>query len=274
MAGQTVDCPQCKTTIRVPTSTGAQVTANSRVLGVWSLTLSILSTLICVGTLVAVSARPRLVPVSDPGTAVMEKLDQMQRELTGLKAVRLPAVSGGDQLAAAQRDIAAMNQRLQKLTSDLARQNLDFDFVLYKMKADRTTATLDPTSPGPFDTVESSCGTFFVSLEDAQPYLNGVRVTLNVGNPMTCSYNGAKVTVKFGPAFDQKRLSEDGYYDTYQKSLQTKVVDITDKIEAGRWTTVEIILAPIDSAQFGRMEVGIETSNLTLLASRKDESNR
>jgi len=62
-------------------------------------------------------------------------------------------------------------------------------------------ATLD-FSKKVFTTVKTRVGYLFVSSIDAQPYLDGYKLIVHIGNPTTARFDGITVKVQWGLPFD------------------------------------------------------------------------
>lgn len=115
----------------------------------------------------------------------------------------------------------------------------------------RSWVTLDPTAPGPFASLQTSNGTLLVSLSNVEPYLNGMRLILQVGNPMMCTYSRSTMRLRYGP----------------RGSLQPrniKEVSIIDPLLPGRWNRVEAVIAPLGVNDLGALQVSIETTTVSL----------
>src|SRR5690606_36024394 len=103
-------------------------------------------------------------------------------------SARLPEV---EKAAAEQTEkIDALDKRLKELEAKV--------FMLDFMKDRYKSATLDPAERG-FDRIDSSVGSFAVSLQHVSAHADGVLVRLHVGNLTTATVSGGKFKVKWGP---------------------------------------------------------------------------
>ena len=79
-------------------------------------------------------------------------------------------------------DITALEDRVSKLEGEL---------FWTKLKLEKfTKGVFDPLEGKGFQRVESTSGTFLISLQDVTPYLSGVKVKLDIGNILNASYSG------------------------------------------------------------------------------------
>lgn len=65
------------------------------------------------------------------------------------------------------------------------------------------TATLDPDSKG-YSYVSTDKGVFLFTVDGAEPFLDGHKIILRIGNPMNMTFSGFKLKVRYGkrpPAF-------------------------------------------------------------------------
>lgn len=143
---------------------------------------------------------------------------------------------------------------------DVKNREQAIDIMLLKFEVNKySSCVLDPTQLGPFQMIFTSCGMFFVSLQNVEPYLNGVKIHLRIGNPMMASYNGATLKIKYGNVCDPN------FYDKWLKSIKNVEVKITDQLNPGRWNETTAVLSNIQPADFGYLELSMETENLSLL---------
>ena len=126
-----------------------------------------------------------------------------------------------------------------------------------------TRVSLDPTSLDKYMRLDVKNGFLLVSLRSVEPYLNGIKAVLDVGNPLTASFNGFVVSAKWGRPFDYKNWTAERYKE-WQASLQARDESFTETLNAGSLTPVQLLLPNTPPAQFGYLEVSIETNNISL----------
>lgn len=123
--------------------------------------------------------------------------------------------------------------------------------------------TLDPTSLDKYERLDIKNGFLLVSLRSVEPYLNGIKAVVDVGNPLTASFNGFKISTKWGKPFDYKNWTPERYSE-WQATLQSRDQSFTETLNAGSWTPVQLLLPNTPPAQFGYLEVSFETNNISL----------
>jgi hypothetical protein len=78
------------------------------------------------------------------------------------------------QLAALRKQVTALNEDLASLKKEVGR--LNFGVFQLQTRPDSTSKVeLDPTTPHQFQRVDTSNGTFLVSLDSIEPYLDAYR---------------------------------------------------------------------------------------------------
>lgn len=139
--------------------------------------------------------------------------------------------------------------------------------ILRKLDHDQyKTATFDPTD-GSFQRLDPAdgYGSFAVSVQDVRPFGDGVRVTLNLGNPWFISYNNVELKVTYAPRIpDLEDANFAEAYDGWEKTKKTKEETVLKKLEPGSWNPVQVTLPGIKADQFGYMEVSVETASISL----------
>jgi hypothetical protein len=107
-------------------------------------------------------------------------------------------------------------------------------------------AYLTPGSDG-YSVVRTDLGPVTVSLIDVQPYANGSRVTLKIGNTTSATINGAKATLEWGNV-DAKGLPNN-------ENAKSRDVSFTESLTRGSWTTVRVVLDRVPPAALGFVRV-------------------
>ena len=151
---------------------------------------------------------------------------------------------------------------LTKKVNDLeARANAD-DIV-----AQTKGRNLDLSGNGGFMKIETDLAMFFVSVKKVEPYLDGVQVTLSVGNPMNATYNGLKMKIKYATTAYAIDLSATGTdkYDQWKKTLKEKSIDLNTEIKPGTWNTAKFTIPAISPADFKYLNLEINSDSVSLL---------
>ena len=166
--------------------------------------------------------------------------------------------SSAREIAELRGQIAALQKKVEELES-----RVNLAYLLLKDKQDRTdSVTLDLTEPT-YQRLDTDNGFFLISSEQATPYLNGYKVTLKIGNPLSVSFSGFKATVKWGKTYDYKQYTSESY-DAWQKALQEKQISFADVLERGTWNKVELVLAPATAEQLGYVNVSLSTNTVRM----------
>lgn len=170
-----------------------------------------------------------------------------------------------------RKAVEEMNSKISKLDDRVSELDGRADIAELVQKQGKTAA-FDPSEPkSGFSKIESSTGYFLVSLENVQPYLDGQRVTLQIGNPLSVTYSGFKIKAiwsarlpTFGvadPEFSKKRKA-------WRDSKRQKEIALTQDLRPGTWNRISFVVAPAKAEEFGYLEIGIETNQVKLFESR------
>lgn len=154
-------------------------------------------------------------------------------------------------LAALDSTVAELSERLRTVEW---RNALDDAY-----EKERANARFDPAAAQGFARLETSVGSFAVALREVKPYADGVRAVLDVGNLTTAKVRGATFKVKWGPRLSGGRLKE------WEASLQQRDIEILKDLEPGRWNQVVLSLPDTEISSLGYIEVGMETSEISLI---------
>lgn len=160
------------------------------------------------------------------------------------------------------RELKEANESLEMRVADLEVRLTETTIRLDFMKNQGRTVAFDPANSKGYSRLDTDTGTFLVSVEKVTPYLDGVRVTCNFGNPSAVSYQGFKLKAKWGPRLENG-VKGSKYFD-WQESLQEKDIEVTDRLRPGAWNPVSFVVSPAKADQFGYLELSMETSTISL----------
>lgn len=121
-----------------------------------------------------------------------------------------------------------------------------------------------------FAVVKTGIGPLLVSTDSVQPYLDGFRVVLNVGNPWSLSYLQLKISANWQDPFPLNRTNSTALaFKAWEDSKKVKESTAVKDFLGGTWTQVEIIVAPCTATQLRECTVSFESSAIQLLEARK-----
>ena len=110
-------------------------------------------------------------PASSPDSPTSQTVEQLKKQVADL-----------------QENVNSLWQQIYNEISDI--QNLK-----------RSSATFDPASPDKYIRVETDAGSLLVSLGKVEPYLDGYKVELQVGNPLAATFKGFEIAATWAPRF-------------------------------------------------------------------------
>jgi hypothetical protein len=161
--------------------------------------------------------------------------------------------------------IAALQRDLQKQRSDFEGFRQAFQSLANSggLSGRNKIVVLDPASKS-YGRIDTDNGFFLVSCQDVQPYLDGYKVTLHVGNPLGVRFVGFKITAQWGPRYTVA-ANDDGSWGRWRAGLKATDFSFTDTLEVGRWNEVELVLAQTTANQVGHIQVSLETNVVSML---------
>ena len=165
----------------------------------------------------------------------------------------------------AQTALTASNARIAQLESDIKNSKVVIRALLSETPSEKRTP-LDISTKG-YDFIESPAGRLLVSCTDAKPYLDGQKLTLNVGNPFLMTFSGFTLRVRYGPrppatppTAAEALISQ----PAWEATLKTKDVPFTETLAPGTWTKVELALSPAKAEDLGYVDFKILTNQVSL----------
>src|ERR1700719_21352 len=157
------------------------------------------------------------------------------------------------QVANLRKELEQMKATIKDLADQLSKTKTDLAFFKFE-NGPKTWVLLDPTTPHVYSRVDTSNGFFLVSVEEATPYLDGYRVVLNIGNPLSARYSQFTVKAKWNKRYDWSKYTE-ASLAAWNASEKSKDTDVTQALEPGAWNRVTIILSPAAGDQLGYLTV-------------------
>lgn len=199
-------------------------------------------------------------------------------------------LSGCEQPETTQK-IAALEQRVKNqeeqnaaLLSALAenekRVNGQLSFLIreaLQRTLQEKTAVIDPHSKG-YSVLDTGRGSLLIFCDGVEPFLDGYRIKLRLGNPLYMRFSGFKLKFKFGhkpPELPTKENTKEEELvkafekwpkdsEAWKKSLSHAEESYTDDLSPGTWTSVEAVLPEAKAEDITYIEVGIETDRISL----------
>jgi hypothetical protein len=179
--------------------------------------------------------------------------------------IKTGATNKPSEIQLLQREVNDLRAQLIDIQKNIASLETATELEDYEIKGkqDRQDSLGLNLTDRSFQRIDTDTGFFLVSVEEVTPYLNGYKLHLSVGNPMSAKYSGVKIKIKWGKSYDFSKYSEPSF-NVWQKSVQEKEFPITEMLQAGTWNKVELILAPATIDQLGFVRLSISTDTVAL----------
>ncbi len=146
-------------------------------------------------------------------------------------------------------------KRIEQLENRLIGVELD----MWRINSEKVI-TIDPSQTERFSRIVSNNGVFLISLKNVEPYLDGVKVTLSIGNIQNASFEGFKLNVTWGA-----RQPESGNdWLAWYNELKSKEFSFTNSLIAGAWNTITINLPQISPTKFGHLSLSLNNDVVLL----------
>lgn len=141
-------------------------------------------------------------------------------------------------------------EEIKTKTNDLQSQNKEIDINNF--------AVISSDGKG-YGIAKSNFGNILISLEDAKPYLGGQKIILNIGNITSGDIRSGTLTLFYG-----KNITPSDNLEDWKKTLGVKEEKIIDRLRPGYWTKMELIINPLETANFQILLVGIKFGQVVL----------
>jgi hypothetical protein len=166
----------------------------------------------------------------------------------------------------------SLAEHYNKLDADIRSQVTNLRQAFYGEKS----AVLDPASKG-YGTVTTDKGIFLFAVDGAEPFLDGHKIILRVGNPMNMTFSGFKLKVRYGkrspeiPSFEPGDTNSAAVFQkwwddkqVWEKKIRKTDISFTETLQPGAWTRIDFTLKETKPEDVAYLEVGIDTDQISL----------
>ena len=128
----------------------------------------------------------------------------------------------------------------------------DLDSDIYQSRYAFSSAPIAPQDKG-YAFLKTPFGNLLVGTENVEPYLDGYKIHLKIGNPTNIRFNGFSLIYS--------TFSDSNVFATFHAITN----NITDDLVPGYWTPIDFVLAPATMEEVRNASVSVELNQLTLL---------
>jgi len=154
-------------------------------------------------------------------------------------------------------------ENLKKQIDELEIKVFDLEFRQNEFR----TAWFDTSEGKGFGRVDANIGFFLVTLENVEPYLDGQKVTLLIGNPHSVAFNGFELKASWSARYPDRKLpseEKEKQWKAFRASQRDKDIKLTNVLRPGVWNKVQFTIAPAKPDEFGRLGISISTNHVSL----------
>lgn len=151
----------------------------------------------------------------------------------------------------------------------------DISFELWELRDDKIYFNCKELKKG-FQVLKTQNGSLFVDIKEVKPYLNGYKISLNIGNPNLVTYINPEINVSWNISLDkyfdvrskmlekQKESKEKIRIPLWTDTLQTKSYCSMKRLLPGIWNEIEIDIPYATLDQLERCTLSITTGTIIL----------
>jgi hypothetical protein len=176
-----------------------------------------------------------------------------------------PAIDPG--VSALQSQISEMRKELEFLRGEVKKYDSWFEgrdslAQFYREKVDsviKQSVTLDPSEKG-YGIITTNSGHFFVSLDNVEPFLDGYRIVLRIGNPYAITFRDVRINA----AWNKKFPSDISKYNEWAQTRRTQEFSESTELKPASWTTFRLALTETKPDQLGYLEIKLSTAGVRM----------
>lgn len=172
--------------------------------------------------------------------------------LVPVMSVAIAACAGDSQKSVVADRLETLEAKLAATTAELSATTKEFESFRKRVDLDNAVKSLDQIaflSPGDegYAVVSMNLGRLAIILDNVQPYANGSRITLRIGNLTSATVTGMQATVEWGSVDSDGRL--------INESTNSREIAATQDLRPGVWTIVPVVLERTAPADLGFVRV-------------------
>lgn len=188
-----------------------------------------------------------------------------ERSSTETQALRQSLTTISNATLTLSQHVDTLEKNVQKIQWDELMKSVE--------EQGKTRVKLDPTQKS-YQKVECNNGPLMVLVDSMESYLDGYKLTLQIGNPSFMTYSGFQVTTFWGPDLQTlagtNKITQE--LSAKWESLQhSNTVSMTDSLLPGKWNWVKLIVAPAKPDEIRNLEVSFQSSVVSFQTMPKPE---
>jgi hypothetical protein len=215
-----------------------------------------------------------------PESDVNHRLTKLEEQIS--RQTKLVAEFDARGIEQINTNISAMGNSLAELFTKL---ESELRLEMFKLKQEvvpQRFAILDPTSKG-YSLATTDKGVFLFSVDKAEPYLDGHKIFLRIGNLANATFSGFKLGVSYSkqkpifPAPQPGSTNEVSAFAEFQKerqiwlnSIRSTEISFADELQPGAWNVVDFTLKDTKPDQIAHLEVELKLDQLKLRKASQD----
>lgn len=162
-------------------------------------------------------------------------------------------------IAAAQNELKSLRSNLESIKQEISGLKASQQFQQMLIDGvDKTPAEV--TDSGGYGVAKTKQGIFLVTIQKLDPYLDGYRATLNIGNPHSLTMHGGDFQISWGLPWNTKGKT----FDEIKASRRSKDFSIVKDFPPGAYTAVEVALTPARPEEVKDIFVEITWNRISL----------
>lgn len=165
-----------------------------------------------------------------------------------------------NQISEMRKQIEALREEVKNLDGRLKGSEVIARF--HREKVDsviKNSVLLDPSEKG-YGVITTDQGKFFISLDNVEPFLDGYRIVLRIGNPYAITFRDVRISADW----NKKMPSDFAKYAEWAESKRTQEFSESTELKPGSWTTFRLALTETKSDQLGYLEVKLTTKGVRM----------
>ena len=162
-------------------------------------------------------------------------------------------------IASLDRNLNQKEAEITELKSEIASLKISTE-IQDSIIANINQSSATIADGGGYGIARTNLGVFTVSMEKIEPYLDGYRATLSIGNPSGLRLHGGEFQVEWGLPWGTKNKTPAEIYASKRSNKFSIVKDFLP----WAYTNIEVALTPAKPEEVKRLTVGVAWNQISL----------
>lgn len=160
--------------------------------------------------------------------------------------------------------------KINNLEKEVEKLNQEVEYLQYKlMQVTKYESAIFSGISNGYQSISTTNGIFFITLEDIQKTHNGYKVVFGIGNPNYCEFENIDINIQYN-----KQYTDNTQYLEWSSQLKEQIFNFPSLVlNPGEGRNVELVLPVQDISELGYIEFKMMSNSISLKSNGSENQN-